>query len=173
MPPPLSCGNLLSLSLNDCENIRIMCFSAPSLARFVAKRCPKLTTLDLFAPVLNTLDMSGNEMLGTIPLHEKSLRGLRVAKLTGCKLLNETFIHKMVNHCKALRQLHIYGSGAAAAAANARGRTKVKTKKGLEKMRKENSKLTIVTTKDQMKRSNKKDAEMLPEESTRFELTSP
>jgi len=111
MPPPLSCANLLSLSLNDCENVMIMSFSAPSLARLVVKRCPKLATLNLHAPVLNTLDASGSEMLATIPLHEKSLRGLRVAKLTGCKLLNETFVHKLVNHCQALRQLHIYGSG--------------------------------------------------------------
>ena len=139
--PPLSCGFLLSLSLNGCENLTFVMIDGPVLAKFEARRCAKLEVVKVDAPKLNTLDVSDCVSLEHVGLHEKSMRGLRVAKLTGCKLLNETFVHKLVGHCKALRQLHLYGSGASAVASNSERRKKVKTKKGLEKIIKQNPKV--------------------------------
>lgn len=67
-----------------------------------------------------------------------------------------------------MRQLHLYGSGASAVASNSERRKKVKTKKGLEKIIKQNPKLEVVTTKEQMKRFFKKEQQMgMAEESER------
>lgn len=131
--------------------------SSLSLAprRFAARGCVGLEAVDVDAPQLNTFDVSDCVSLERVGLFEKSMRGLRVAKLTGCKLLNESFVQKLVNHCKALRQLHIYGSGASAV--STRQQRKIKTKKGLDKIIKQHPKLEIVTTKDQMKRAFKKE----------------
>ncbi|GMH83768.1 hypothetical protein TL16_g09710 [Triparma laevis f. inornata] len=152
---PLHCKFLLSLTLVGCEGLKAVLLDAPVLARFAARGCVGLEAVDVDAPQLNTFDVSDCVSLERVGLFEKSMRGLRVAKLTGCKLLNESFVQKLVNHCKALRQLHIYGSGASAV--STRQQRKIKTKKGLDKIIKQHPKLEIVTTKDQMKRAFKKE----------------
>ena len=103
--PPLNCAFLLSLSINDCENISFVIIDGPVLAKFEARRCVKLEAVKVDAPKLNMFDVSDCVSLEHVGLHEKSMRGLRVAKLTGCRLLNENFVHKLVGHCKALRQV--------------------------------------------------------------------
>ena len=175
LPTPLFCGFLISLTLNDCGGVKVVSLLAPVLARFIAKRCGRLGALDLRTPKLNYLDVTDCSNLGLVTLQEKSMRGLRVAKLSGCKLLNEPFVHKLVGHCKGLRQLHIYGSGAASIPSNERVRRRLKTKKGLEKIKKENPKLEVITTKEQNKRNCKKDLETLIGEKTKngFGLSSP
>ncbi|GMI04296.1 hypothetical protein TrVE_jg1528 [Triparma verrucosa] len=152
---PLHCKYLLSLTLVGCEGLKAVHLNAPVMARFAARGCGALEAVNMDAPQLNTFDVSDCASLERVGLFEKSMRGLRVAKLTGCKLLNESFVHKLVNHCKTLRQLHIYASGASAV--STRQQRKIKTKKGLDKITKQNPKLEVVTTKDQMKRAFKRE----------------
>jgi len=144
---PLNLHRLIRLELNDCHGLTGACLEGPNLVRLCLRNCSTLATLDLRSPKLTTLDVSECGRLSKFPLHDFSLRGLRVANLTGCKSLNEAFCSRLVNHCRALRQLHIFGSGASEKASNARTRTRMKTKAGLSKLTAGRPKLTLCATK--------------------------
>ena len=59
---------------------------------------------------------------------------------------------RLVNHCRALRQLYIFGSGASEKASNTKIRTRVKTKTArLAKLTAGRPKLTLISTKMQLK----------------------
>lgn len=86
---PLNLHRLLRLDLNDCHSLTGACLEGPNLVRLCLRNCSTLATLDLRSPKLITLDVSECKRLVEFPLRDFSLRGLRVANLTGCKSLNE------------------------------------------------------------------------------------
>lgn len=88
-PPRLDLKRLIRLEITRCENLTSAYLSAPCLVRLGIRQCFCLVTLDLVAPRLTTVDVSECFRLDEFPLHDDSLRGLRVANLNGCKGLNE------------------------------------------------------------------------------------
>ena len=86
--PRLDLKRLVRLEITRCENLTGAYLNAPCLVRLGMRQCYSLRTLDLIAP-LTTLDVSESFRLEELPLHDDSLRGLRVANLNGCKALNE------------------------------------------------------------------------------------
>ena len=85
----LDLKRLVRLEITRCENLTGAYLNAPCLVRLGIRQCSCLRTLDLIAPRLTTLDVSESFRLEELPLHDDSLRGLRVANLNGCKALNE------------------------------------------------------------------------------------
>ena len=67
---------------------------------------------------------------------------------------------RLVNHCRALRQLYIFGSGASEKASNTKIRTRTKTKAGLAKLTAGRPKLTLISTKMQLKNVQAKKEEV-------------
>lgn len=108
-----------------CSALTGACLEAPNLVRICLHGCVKLKFLDLLAPLLTDLDVSGCCVLHSLPLHSQSLCGLRIANITGCKQLDEAFLGRLVNHCRHLRQLHVFGLGATEKGGNGRGRQKI------------------------------------------------
>jgi hypothetical protein len=158
---PLFCNRLLSLTLDDMSAITAIVIDAPCLSRFQSRRCRSLNVISLNVPNLKVLDVTDCSSLTAIPLAEKSMRGLRVAKLSGCRRLGEDTVGRFIGHCRALRQLHLYGSGASMNPSNARDRRRVKTKKGLEKiLAKASGKLCVITTKNENKLSKRRESEI-------------
>ena len=87
--PRLDLKRLVRLEITRCEKLTGAYLNAPCLVRLGIRQCSFLRTLDLTAPRLTTLDVSESFRLKEFPLHDDSLRGLRVANLNGCKALNE------------------------------------------------------------------------------------
>ena len=87
--PRLDLKRLVRLEITRCEQLTGAYLHAPCLVRLGMRQCIRLATLDLVAPRLTTLDVSESFRLEEFPLHDDSLRGLRVANLNGCKSLNE------------------------------------------------------------------------------------
>ena len=87
--PRLELKRLVRLEITRCENLAGAYLNAPCLVRLGIRQSSCLTTLDLIAPRLTTLDVSDCFRLEEFPLHDDSLRGLRVANFNGCKALNE------------------------------------------------------------------------------------
>uniref|UniRef100_A0A7S4J1Q1 RanBP2-type domain-containing protein n=1 Tax=Odontella aurita TaxID=265563 RepID=A0A7S4J1Q1_9STRA len=148
LPSALNLQCLLSLELVKCPALTGACLHGPCLVRVSLHGCVKLNFLDLKAPQLTNLDVSECTCLHSLLLHSNSFRWLRVANLTGCKNLHEGFMSKLVNHCRGLRQLHIFGSGAAEKGRNIRERQRIKTKATfLAKLTAGRPELEVVTTK--------------------------
>lgn len=169
MPPTLNLHRLMNLDLLECDGLTGLSFDAPCLVRCCLRGCTEITFLNLFnAPALTTLDVTNCNSLSTIPLQGKSLQSIRVAIFTSCKNLDGSFMSYFVNHCRSLRLLNIFGSGAAEKASNARTRTKVKTKAGLAKLNAGRPKLEVITTKKEWREMKAKhgsggDDSLLPE----------
>ena len=87
--PRLDLKRLVRLEIARCKGLKSVNLSAPCLVRLDIRHCSCLMTLDLIAPKLAALDLSECFRLNEFPLHDESVRGLRVANLTGCKGLNE------------------------------------------------------------------------------------
>uniref|UniRef100_A0A7S1YQ46 R3H domain-containing protein n=1 Tax=Ditylum brightwellii TaxID=49249 RepID=A0A7S1YQ46_9STRA len=144
---PLCLQRLMSLEILGCDGLTGAVLDGPCLARLCVRDCSQLNFLDLRTPLLTFLDVSDCPILGHIPLPTESFRGLRVAIFTNCRGLTESFMTKIVDHCRALRQLHIFGSGASEKANNSRSRQKIKTKAGLTKLTAGRPKLELISTK--------------------------
>ena len=89
---PLRCDRLLSLCLDDMSGVTAVVMEGECLSVFKSRRCRSLSIVSLRAPNLKVLDVSECGMLSAVPLHEKSMRGLRVAKLSGCRKLGEDVV---------------------------------------------------------------------------------
>lgn len=152
--PPLDLRRLVTLELINCGEISRAYLRGPSLVKLSFRGCSGLNHVYLEAPMLTALDVSYCDNLSSLPLREDSMRGLRVADFTGCRKLNEVFMGRLVDHCRALRQLHIFGSGASERASNSKSRQKVKTKSGLTKLTAGRPKLDLVTTKKEWRALN-------------------
>mmetsp|Transcript_3143 Transcript_3143/g.4936 ORF Transcript_3143/g.4936 Transcript_3143/m.4936 type:complete len:1566 (-) Transcript_3143:77-4774(-) len=169
MPTPLKLHRLMNLDLLECDGLTGLSFDAPCLVRCCLRGCTEIAFLNLLnATALTTLDVTDCSSLCTIPLKGKSLQSIRVAIFTSCKNLDGSFMSYFVNHCRSLRLLHIFGSGAAEKASNAKTRSKVKTKAGLAKLNAGRPKLAVITTKKEWREMKAKqgsggDDSLLPE----------
>lgn len=110
-PPRLDLASLLRLELTNCEGLTGASLSGRFLVHLSFEGCKNISFLDLWAPDLQSLQMSDCVSLKTLPLHRDSLRRLRIAMFTNCRELKDDFMSKFVDHCRALCQLHIFGCG--------------------------------------------------------------
>jgi len=155
-PSRLNLNSLIRLELVDCNGLTGISVSGRALVTLRLNDCINLACVDVMAQHLQSLDVSGCLSLKKIPLHQESLRKLRFAILTHCRALNEEFMVRIVDHCRVLCQLHIFGSGASERASNAKSRQKVKTKSGLQKLTTGRPKLELFTTKKEWRESKAK-----------------
>jgi hypothetical protein len=110
-PPRLDLASLLRLELTSCEGLTGVSISGKFLCHVSFEGCRNISFLDLWAPELQSLQMSGCVSLKAMPLYRDSFRRLRVAIFTNCRELKSDFMHKFVDHCRSLCQLHIFGCG--------------------------------------------------------------
>jgi len=110
-PPRLDLASLLRLELTNCDGLTGASISGKFLCHVSFAGCRNISFLDLWAPELQSLQMSGCVSLKVMPLYRDSFRRLRVAIFTNCRELKNDFMHKFVDHCRSLSQLHIFGCG--------------------------------------------------------------
>ena len=162
MPTPLNMHYIMNLDLLECDGISGISCEAPFLVRCCLRGCSQLKFLNISnAQSLRILDASDCICLSDIPLHDRSFRNLCVANFISCKSLDAHFMSLLVNHCRYLRSLLIFGSGASEKASNAKTRQKVKTKTGLAKLNSGRPNLEVITTKKEWRESISKQSSFI------------
>jgi hypothetical protein len=101
--------------VSTCSNLEgLSHLNFPALIQFTVTHCDSFTTVsDVTLPKLRYLDMSQCATLAPWQLASDSLTLAHTVTLTGCKSLPQGFITAVVEHCKGLRRLEIFGSGEA------------------------------------------------------------
>jgi hypothetical protein len=101
--------------VSTCSNLDGMShLNFPALIQFTVTHCDSFTTVaDISLPKLRYLDMSQCATLAPWQLTSDSLTLAHTVTFTGCKSLPQGFITAIVEHCKGLRRLEIFGSGEA------------------------------------------------------------
>lgn len=128
-PPRLDLASLLRLELTHCDGLTGASISGKFLCHVSFEGCRNITFLDLWAPELQCLQLSGCMSLKAIPLYRDSFRRLRVAIFTNCRELKNDFMSKFIDHCRSLCQIHIFGCGILEkGSGSSKARQKVKTK---------------------------------------------
>ena len=154
LPTPLNLYYLMNLDLLECDGITGISCEAPYLTRVCLRGCSQIRFLNIEnAQALRILDASDCTNLNQLILHDQSFRNLRLAIFTSCKKLGTSFMSSFVNHCRHLRSLHIFGSGASEKASKTKVRQKVKTKASLSKLNSGRPNLEVITTKKEWRES--------------------
>ncbi|KAJ1448652.1 hypothetical protein M885DRAFT_573998 [Pelagophyceae sp. CCMP2097] len=147
---------LEALDVDGCDGVVSLRVVAPRLLALLAPRCDRLATIDAFAPRLTHLDVRRCASLAHFALPPKSLVALRVASVAYCAALPETFLHRLVDHCRFLVHLDVYGvvsdgKGASASKKKNRGadphRVKQRSRAGLDKLNKGRPDLDVVRSR--------------------------
>ena len=162
----LAVGEELSATLSTFSLQNLQCLSliyvptsgaslsGSCLRTLVLKGCSNLSFLNLNLPLLQCLDLTDCGRLNTLSYGEDSMKQLVSCVFTGCRLIREPVIVRLVARCKWLKNIHLFGSGCVQAPKKG-GRTaqfgrRIKTKKNsgfLEKLSSVNRELEVVTTK--------------------------
>ncbi|KAG5189735.1 hypothetical protein JKP88DRAFT_301186, partial [Tribonema minus] len=102
------------LDLSGCGSLEgFSRVSAPHLLTLTLGHCRKLELLDMGAPRLRSLVAPHCPLLGPWPLAAGNMAPLRLAALTGCKSLPSGFLACLVESCKGLKRLEVFGAGEA------------------------------------------------------------
>ena len=135
---PVIFPSLVHLSVKHCNFLSAVVVSAPALQRVTINNCTSVKLVSLTAPGVRLLDLAGCSNLTLVDHHTASnketgvgtndshqhqpcLRSLTHASFRHCARLDEQFFFRLVDNCRMLSGLDVYGTVLSPVVSKSRG----------------------------------------------------